>query len=389
MRRQRWALGLVRITLLAALVALSGALPQASVLAFQDGPRAELRRQTDEAEQRWQASGITSYEIVVRLHTAWVLRWYRVVVRDGQIAETSARCERSLPGFEQCQFDPSEYAKYSVPGLFTIARELLTSKPTTKIGLRFDDRDGHAIELSSDIPEYADDEVFIAVESLKPTPDGAPPARTRLGPGDPPAVGEVIFEDPLTAPGALPRPFACPSGRNSGAFVAEGYLLKVTGRCTPEATDATLNLPPIPDLTVVDGEISVEAKAVSGHDRLSIAVWFRSNEDTSQGNAVILVPTAGIMMLFKVMPDAATTLAARNDLKGRISRDDWNTVAIRLDGASMWILLNGQPVFAASDSQTDRGGVSLGANRFGNRDDNAESAAVFRNLRVSRLAASQ
>lgn len=389
MPRRRWASRLIGTVVLAALVALSGAHPQATALALQDDPRAELRRQTDEAEQRWQTSGITSYEIVVRLHTAWVLRWYRVVVRDGQVVESSARCERSLSAQEPCQFEPSEYEKYTVTGLFKTARQLLAEKPTVKIGLRFDERDGHPLEMSSDILQAVDDEMFVVVESLKPTPDGAPPARTRLGPGDPPAVGDLIVEDPLNAAGALPLPFACPSGRNSGDFVTEGYLLKVTGRCQPEATDAALDLPPIPDLVVVDGEISVEAKAVSGHERLLISVMFRSSDDRSQGNAVVLVPAAGVMMLFKVTPDAATTLGARNDLRGRISRDNWNTVAIRLDGAHMWILLNGQPVLAASDSQVDRGRVALGASRLGNRDDNTESAAVFRNLRVSRLAPGQ
>jgi len=328
----------------------------------------------------------------VRLHTAWVLRWYRVVVRDGQVTENSARCQRSLPGQEQCQFGPSEYAKYTVPGLFATARELLATEPSVKIGLRFDEADGHPLEMSRDIPRAVDDEMFWSVESLTPTHDGAPraqpqvPAGAQLGPGDPPAVGDLIIEDSLNTPGVLPRPYACPSGRNTGEFVGEGYLLKVTGRCRPEATDAALELPPIPDLVMADGEISVETKAVSGHDRLTVSILFRGSDDGSRGNVAVLVPASGIAMLFKFSPDAATPLAQRNDLAGRISRDGWHTVAIRLHGINMWVLLNGQPVLSASDVQGDRGRVALGAGRLWNRDDDTESAVVFRNLRVSRLA---
>ena len=58
MWRQRWTTRAIGIGLIAVLVALSGALPQATALALQDDPRAELRRQTDDAEHPRQARGI-------------------------------------------------------------------------------------------------------------------------------------------------------------------------------------------------------------------------------------------------------------------------------------------------------------------------------------------
>src|SRR5687767_1026996 len=54
---------------------------------------------------------------------------------------------------------------------------------------------------------------------------GAPAGALRL-PGDPPAVGDMIVEDPLNFPGAIPGSFHCPTGRNIGEFVGDGYIVK-------------------------------------------------------------------------------------------------------------------------------------------------------------------
>ena len=111
MRWRRWTARGIGLLVLVALVTVSGALSQAAGQALQDDPRAELRRQMDEAEQRWQASGITSYQIVVRrLNGPWQIQWNTVVVRDGQIVESSARCGRALAGPDRCQVQPFEPA---------------------------------------------------------------------------------------------------------------------------------------------------------------------------------------------------------------------------------------------------------------------------------------
>src|SRR5690349_8740553 len=90
-----------------------------------------------------------------------------------------------------------------------------------------------------------------------PTPDrapsyqrGAPAGALRLT-GDPPAVGDLIVEDSLNFPGAIPGSRSCPTGRNLGEFVGEGYILKVTGRCS-DGSDSTAIVALIPDLAVPD-----------------------------------------------------------------------------------------------------------------------------------------
>jgi hypothetical protein len=94
--------------------------------------------------------------------------------------------------------------------------------------------------------------------------------------------------------------------------------------------------------------------------------------------------------LLKAPSDAPiTALALREDLSGHLARDDWNEYAVRLDGPNIWVLLNGTPILSASDTVVDRGWVAFGVKRLGSADDNAESAVVFRDLRVSRLATGQ
>jgi hypothetical protein len=224
-------------------------------------------------------------------------------------------------------------------------------------------------------------------------PDRAPsyqpsqPAGALRVPGEPPAVGDLIVEDPLTFPGAIPGSVSCTSGRNTGDFVGEGYIVKVTGKCIDSSKNAALSMPPIPDLVVPDGEISLEAKAVSGQDRAIIFLAFRGRSDPGGGYEFQLSPSRGTALLLKGQENVPVIpLAERRDLAGRVSRDDWNQVAIRLDGQNIWILLNGQPILSAADSAYDRGWIGFGVARMGNVDDNVESAVVFRNLRISRLA---
>jgi Domain of Unknown Function (DUF1080) len=229
-----------------------------------------------------------------------------------------------------------------------------------------------------------------------PTPDrapsyerGAPAGALRL-PGKPPAVGDLIAEDSLTFPGAIPGSITSPSGRNVGEFVGEGYIMKVTGRSRDDSATAAIAAV-IPDLVVPDGEIRLDAKVVSGHERALLFFLIRFSADPPASYEVNLVPNEGFAMLGKSVPneDKLLPLALRTDLRGRMSRDDWNEYAIRLDGQNIWILLNGEPILSGSDSSFDRGRVAFGLMRTGDKNDNAEVAAVFRNLRVSRLAAGQ
>ncbi len=215
---------------------------------------------------------------------------------------------------------------------------------------------------------------------------GAPAGALRL-PGNPPAVGDLIVEDSLNFPGAIPGSITSPSGRNIGEFVGEGYILKVTGRPRDDSAGAAFAVL-IPDLVVPDGEIRLDAKVVSGHERAMPFFLLRLSADPPSGYEMNLVPNEGFAMVGKSVPNESKLfpLAMRSDLRGRMSRDDWNEFAVRLDGPNIWILLNGEPILSASDSSSDRGRVGFGLARMGDVNDNVESAAVFRNLRISRLA---
>jgi Domain of Unknown Function (DUF1080) len=225
-----------------------------------------------------------------------------------------------------------------------------------------------------------------------PTPDrapsyqrGAPAGALRL-PGEPPAVGDLIIEDSLTFPGAMAGTVSCATGKNLGEFVDEGFIVKVSGPCREGAQAVAMMVPPLPGLVVPDGEIRIEAKSVSGHDQAGLSLAFRGNSDPLGSYELDVHPTQGGAALLRGQADAPTIqLALRGDLAGRLSRDDWNEYAIRLDGPNIWILLNGQLILSASDATNDRGWVSFGVHRLGSFDDNAETAMVFRNLRISRL----
>lgn len=226
-----------------------------------------------------------------------------------------------------------------------------------------------------------------------PTPNRAPsyergqPTGALRIPGPPPGVGAVVVEDGLTGPGVIPGRISCPSGKNLGEFVGEGFIIKVTGQCYGESRVASVNLPRLPDLDVPDGEMRFEAKIVSGHDRAGIYMLVRILLEPTRVYEFNVAPASGLAMLVKSEGDNPTVpLALRTDMAGKIALQDWNEYAIRMHGPDLWVIVNEQPVLSASDPAFERGGISFGVFRTGNLDDDAESAAVFRNLRVSRLA---
>lgn len=229
-----------------------------------------------------------------------------------------------------------------------------------------------------------------AVPEPSPTPNRAPtyqrgtPAGALRIPGEPPAVGAVIVEDPLTSPGVIPGGSQCVSGRNRSEFVGEGYIVKVTGRCFDGSKSAAFALPPIPDLDIPDGEIRLEAKVVSGHDRAGLFMAARGRLDPVR--VYEFNYRSGVALLLKASGETVVPLALRPDLAPRVSRDDWNEFAIRLNGPDIWVLVNGEPILSATDAAFDRGWISFGVSRAGNLEDDEEVAVVFRNLRISQLA---
>jgi hypothetical protein len=224
---------------------------------------------------------------------------------------------------------------------------------------------------------------------MPPPVSGSTPSGPLRVPGDPPVVGEVIVKDPLRTPRVLPGSDACPSGRNLGAFVDEGYLLKIAGRCQDDSMYTGIDVT-IPDLVVHNGEIRLDAKVVSGHDRAFVSVLFAQSIDPPTGYMVQMVPARGLASLSKaeayVRRHRYSTVERRADLRELMSPNDWNDIAVRRDGPNFWILVNGELILSASDPSFDGGGVAFALYRGGNTDDDAETAVILRNLRISRLA---
>jgi hypothetical protein len=209
---------------------------------------------------------------------------------------------------------------------------------------------------------------------------------------DPPGVSEPILEDRLTAPGIIASNTTCASGRNAGEFVGEGYLLKVTGPCTPGARTALVTPGSLRGIELSGGELRVEFRLVSGPDRASPAVLFRQVRDAdgcTGGYTVILwsVPDRQFY-LSKDPPGCGSPPVGFGDRTERLARDDWNILAIRLDGPKIWVLLNDAVLLSIADGDFLSGRVSLGLIRTGDVEDTEESAVVFRNLRLSGLATS-
>jgi hypothetical protein len=210
-----------------------------------------------------------------------------------------------------------------------------------------------------------------------------------------PEAGAGVLEDPLTQPGLI-TPFTCPTQRAGVDFVGEGLRLKLTGRCN-QADVFTAVGPIIRGLDLPDGEVRLDVKAVSGLDRVRFLIQVRLQPREGgipDGYAAAIEPGLGRALIGKVISRQITYMAEGTDLAGRLSPDDWNTIAFRLRGPDMWLLLNEQPILSAADVALDRGEVLLLIGRLGggplrledDPNDMTEVAVVVRNLRISGLA---
>jgi hypothetical protein len=196
-----------------------------------------------------------------------------------------------------------------------------------------------------------------------------------------PDVGQVVLEDPLTAPGSL-SPGRCPTGRNVGQFVGEGFILKVTGKCSENDAVAIAAPPPIEGLNFSDGEVRLDVKAVSGHDRVAFVLGVRGQTQAAGSYQAIIMPGRGAAAL----TTGSSDVAGRTGLGGRLAPDGWNSLAVRAQGPNLWVLLNDEPILSATDATYQSGSVFIGVRRLGDANDSSESAVVVRNLRVSSLA---
>jgi len=169
--------------------------------------------------------------------------------------------------------------------------------------------------------------------------------------------------------------------------VGEGLILKVRGPCSAESTTAAAQTQ-IPGLRIPDGELRFELKFVSGIERASLGIILRSSDAPPRrlGYGFVLGPTVGAMV-FRFAADGSRLLAM-GPPPSPIAWDDWNTVALRVQGDGVWLIVNDVPIRYAADSAFGDGGVALTLLRSGNLNDEQESAVVLRNMRVSMLEGS-
>ena len=200
----------------------------------------------------------------------------------------------------------------------------------------------------------------------------------------PPTPGAVVTENPLTGSGIL-RAGVCATERNRMGFVTEGFEMRATGRCHDTSTVAYISTPLLKGLTLPDGEVRFDLKSTGEPDRALFRFFFRADADVNNGYAVNLAPGRGQASLYRWTNGQPTFITGREDLTWLFQPTDWNTVAVRVRGEQLWLLLNGQAVLFAADGAHGMGGTAFDLIRLGNLDDQQEVKAVIRNLRVSTL----
>jgi hypothetical protein len=206
-----------------------------------------------------------------------------------------------------------------------------------------------------------------------------------------PAVGAVVLEDALAGP-TLFQPFTCQTGHGGWEYVDDGMRISLTGACSEGDGVAAIAVP-LRGLTMIDGEVSIQARLLTGAERVRIGINTRAQPAAPRapraGHAAAFEPGGGRGF---VGPTLSTIRQV--DLGSSVAKDDWNTLAIRLQGPNVWLLVNDQPAAFISDGSVDRGDVLLNFVRLNGAsggmdndpDDSSEVAAAFRNLRVSALA---
>jgi hypothetical protein len=214
-------------------------------------------------------------------------------------------------------------------------------------------------------------------------PSGAPVTTAQIA-DLPPDVVTVVLEDPLTGPGVVDAG-ACSTQRNVRAFVGEGYIFKVTGKCTETASSAGIS-ERLEGLSFPDGEVRVQFKVASGLERAQVRLWFRDQGTGQDGYYAAVEPAHGLVQFLKYSEGQSSVMAEQRVLADQLVPNDWNTLAVRAQGPNFWLLLNDEPVLTAADWALEHGEVVLAVTRLGDINDTSESAVVVRDLRVSGLA---
>lgn len=197
-------------------------------------------------------------------------------------------------------------------------------------------------------------------------------------------MADPILQDPLSAPGVI-TPYTCQSNKAAASFTPEGLLLTMTGRCNDSQPGPAVGVRP-KDITVRDGEVRLEFRTTAGADRALITLWVRDQQTPDFSTQLVRIePGTGRARLAVRNVGKETELASQQGLTG-LAGSDWNSLAIRMQGPAMWVLLNDQLVLTGGDPTFAQGAMNFVVGRNGDPNDAQEVSVLVRNLRVSPLA---
>ncbi|MFN8524488.1 MAG: hypothetical protein U0821_15430 [Chloroflexota bacterium] len=205
-------------------------------------------------------------------------------------------------------------------------------------------------------------------------------------PGTPPGLGDVVWARGFTDPNELP-PSRCPTGRGAREWKDGEVHLWANGRCQDTASGVDVSVG-LSGINAPDGELSFEFKQIAGADRALISALLRASTSPAGAYVFTVVPSVGHATIVRVDGPGipATPLGSRTDIARLLRPGDWNAIAARVDHASLWMLINGQPVLSAQDDRLTEGNPIIGLARLGRADDDAEVSIALRNVRVSAIA---
>jgi hypothetical protein len=211
-------------------------------------------------------------------------------------------------------------------------------------------------------------------------PDAGGPAVVEVPP--PPSLGDVVAEDSLADGGPF-RAYFCPTGRNYVRPLPDALRLSVTGRCVAELPLAAVGMDSI-GVAFADGEVQLDVFGEGAAERAAVFISVRTQASGDAYEAA-WAPSRGAAWLRRVADPRRRFLAAQTDLP-KLSVAEGATFGVRAHGRSLWLLVNGEAVLSATDEALDAGGIGVGLLRDGDPDDDAETAVMWRNLRLTALA---
>jgi hypothetical protein len=133
-------------------------------------------REEDEvatAEEKWQAHGISSYQIEVQDVSMWQWQTVQVTVENGVVAAHTATCQPALLTFSEsgeCAVQPYDATQYTVAGLFDLARQYSEGERQAHSEITFDETYGFPTRIIYTNRDLLDADHSWSVVTFQPRP---------------------------------------------------------------------------------------------------------------------------------------------------------------------------------------------------------------------------